>query len=232
MNVDKNEYPLQTVLELACAAQRFNKDYIKFTETKYTDEGNFNGYVWGNKQLMQAMVNPDSFNQMQEDKPPLLCTNLEDRELANDIQKYYRRLMFNAVAGDSEFYTSVNTLLNSATVPLNMFGYVACLPHVYKKDIARKAFEKNINTLDNGYLGTVGGTLEDKDCEVIQSTRSKNYDAWNITAIIDNKLVSWMSKTDLHPGACVVIRARVKEWGTNWKTQHDETRLNYVKAAQ
>lgn len=231
--MSKDEYPLQTVLELACAAQRLNKDYIKFTESIYTDDGVFVGYTWGNKQLMATTLDPDTVTGVStQDRPPLLCTNLEDRDLANDIQKYYRRLLFNAVAGDDDFYTTLNSLLNSPTVPLNRFGFIACLPHVYRKDIARKAFEKTINTLDEGYLGAVGATLEDKDCEVIQSTRSKNYDAWNVTAIIDNKLASWMSKTDLHPGACVVVRARVKDWGKNWKTQHDETRLNYVKAAQ
>lgn len=231
--MSKSEYPLQTVLELACAAQRVNKDYIKFTESIFTDDAVFVGYKWGNKQLMLTTLDPNTVTGVATpERPPLLCTNLEDRELANDIQKYYRRLLFNAVAGDNEFHTTLNSLLNSPTVPTNMFGYVACLPHVYRKDVARKTFEKTINSLDEGYLGIVGGTLEDKDCEIVQSVRSKNYDAWNITAIIDNKLASWMSKTDLHPGACVVVRARIKDLGKNWKTQQDETRLNYVKAAQ
>lgn len=229
---EHNQYPLQTVLELACAAYRQNKDYVKFTVTKYTDEGNFNGYIWANKQLMTCTLDPGQFAQMKEDKPPLLCTNLEDRELANDIQKFFRRLMFNAVAGDNDFYTEVNALLNSTTVPMNKLGFIACLPTTYRREVAKRTVEKTMDTLDNGYLGTIGSSFEDKDCEVIESRRSKNYDAWNILAIIDNKLASWMSKTDLRPGPCVVIRARVKDLGKHWKNQQDETRLNYVKAAQ
>ena len=31
------EFPLQEVLELACAAQRFNKDYLKTTESVFDD---------------------------------------------------------------------------------------------------------------------------------------------------------------------------------------------------
>lgn len=165
-------------------------------------------------------------------KPQLLCTNLEDRELANDIQTYYRRLAFSAITGDNEFQTEVNSLLNSETIPLNKFGFIACLPSVYKRDYAVTQTAKRVKTLDFEYLGVPGSIIEDKDCEVLSSKRSKNYDAWNIDAIIDNKMVSWFSKIDLKPGNCVVIKGKVKDHSTHWKHQNPVTRLNYVKAAQ
>lgn len=230
--MSKDEYPLQTAIELACAAQRLNKDYIKHTESIYTSDAVFVGYKWANKQLMVCALDPAHFNHMGEDKPPLLCTNLADRDFANEIQKYYRRLLFNAVAGDVEFYTTLNSILSSPTVPLNQLGFIACLPHVYRKDVAKKRFDKLVGTLEQGYVGDIGQQLLDKDCEIISSSRSKNYDAWNVLAVIDNKLVSWMGNYELTTGPCVIVRAKVKDQGKNWKTQHDETRLNYVKAAQ
>jgi len=225
--------PLQTLLELACAAQRANKEYRKDLEAVYADDGTTMYYKFPNRQLMLVTLGEDKtqYNASFQ-KPQLLCTNLEDRELATEIQKYYRRLAFAAIEGDNEFQTEVNSLLNSADVPLNKLGFIACLPSVYKRDYAKNQFEKRIKTLDEAYLGNEGINLLDLDCEIILSQRSKNFDAYNIDAIIENKLVSWMSNTDLKVGACVVIKAKVKAHNKHWKYDIPVTRLNYVKAAQ
>lgn len=228
------DFPLQTLLELACAAQRVNKEYRKELEAVYAD-GNDKVmfYKYPNRQLMLVALGEDKTQYSGDfQKPQLLCTNLEDRELANEIQKYYRRLAFAAIEGDNEFQTTVNSLLNSETVPLNRLGFIACLPSVYKRDYAKTQMDKRVKTLDDSYLDVVGSNVMDKDCEIVASNRSKNFDAWNIDAIIDNKLVSWMSKSDLKVGACVVISARVKDHSGHWKYQLATTRLNYVKAAQ
>jgi hypothetical protein len=227
-------FPLQTLLELACAAQRVNKEYIKTLEAVYADDtSKVMYYKYPNRTLIEAVLGEDKAQYSPEyPKPQLLCTNLEDRELANEIQKYYRRLAFAAIEGDNEFQTTVNSLLNSTDVPLNRLGFIACLPSVYKRDYAKTQMEKRVKTLDDAYISAVGTNLLDKDCEIVSSQRSKNFDAWNVDAIIDNKLVSWMSKSDLKIGACVVISARVKDHSSHWKYQILTTRLNYVKAAQ
>lgn len=227
-------FPLQTLLELACAAQRVNKEYIKSLEAVYADDGTkIMYYKHSNRTLMEAVLGEDKTQYSPEyPKPVLLCTNLEDRELANEIQKYYRRLTFAAIEGNNEFQTTVNSLLNSEDVPMNRLGFIACLPSVYKRDYAKTQMDKRVKTIDDAYISAVGTNLLDKDCEIVSSQRSKNFDAWNIDAIIDNKLVSWMSKVDLKIGACVVISARVKDHSNHWKYQILTTRLNYVKAAQ
>lgn len=229
-------FPLQQVLELACAAQRANKSYIKSLEAVYADNDFNKGvmyYKYPNRQLMLVALGEDTARAEEGiSKPTLLCTNLEDRDLANDIQKYYRRLAFAAIQGDSEFQTEVNSLLNSNEVPVNRFGFIACLPSVYKRDYAIHQMEKRVKTIDEGYVASIGQNLLDKDCEVLSSMRSKNFDAWNIDAIIDNRMVSWMSKKDLNPGNCVVVSAKVKDHSTHWKYGNAVTRLNYVKAAQ
>jgi hypothetical protein len=45
-------------------------------------------------------------------------------------------------------------------------------------------------------------------------------------------MVSWLNKTNLNLGACVIVKAKVKDHSKHWKHQNDVTRLNYVKAAQ
>lgn len=228
------KFPLQQLLELACAAQRHNKDYIKSLEAVYAEgENKVLYYKYPNRQLMLVTLGEDKTQYSSEfPMPPLLCTNLEDRELANDLQKYYRRLAFTAIEGGNEFLTEINSLLNSEEVPLNKLGFIACLPSVFKRDYARTRIEKLSKTVDSEYLADVDAWLLDLDCEVLASQRSKNYDAFNVDAIINNKMVSWMSKTDLKIGPAVIVKAKVKAHGHHWKFQNHVTRLNYVKAAQ
>lgn len=226
-------YPLQTVLELACAAQRTNKEYIKYTEPVYSDDNKILSYKWDNKILMITTLDPTKVVTSDDGlKPPLLCTNKEDQEFANEIQKYYRKLLFTAIEGKNEFLTEVNALLNAAEVPDNKFGFIACLPSVYKRDFGRYQVEKRVKQADHEYLALIGENVLDADCEILSCNRSKNFDAFNIDAIIDNKMVSWMSKHELKLGPAVIVKAKVKDHAKHWKFENPVTRLNYVKAVQ
>lgn len=228
------QFPVQRVLELACAAQRLNKEYIKETTPIYSDDSKLMSYKWANKMLVLLSLYPENYKKSYEDEPPppLLRINADDTELSLEIIKYFRRLMFAAVQGENEFQTEVNALLNAETIPASKFGFIACLPSVYKRDYAQNQIKKLVKTIDNTYLGLIGENVLDKDCEILSSQRSKNFDAWNIDAIIDNMMVSWMSKTDLKIGACVVIKAKIKDHSKHWKHENPVTRLNYVKVIQ
>ena len=140
--------------------------------------------------------------------------------------------MFSAIKGDNEFQTEVNALLNEAEVPANKIGYIACLPSVYLKDSSRNSFEKRIRGLDEGYVADVDKWITDRNCEILQCIRSKNFDAFNVDAIIDNKLISWFSKFEIKIGPAVLVKGKVKEHSLNWLTKKSTTRLNYVKIAQ
>lgn len=233
-NMSKS-FDTRQVLELACAAQRWNKDYVKEMVAVYDDNNELRFYKQPNKLNILYTLNEYKIADGTDPRmmPVHLVVEAEDRELADDIQKYFKRLVFAAVKGDNEFQTEVNSLLTKTTVESNKLGYIACLPSVYKRDYARTQIEKKVRTVDAGYLAEVGKNIFDLDCEVLESNRSKNFDAFNITAIIDNKMVSWFSKNDLKPGACVVVKAKVKDHSNHWKYKDTTvTRLNYVKAAQ
>lgn len=226
-----NDVPVKAALELACAAQRVNKRYIKTTEYIFADDGKIVSQIYPNKFLVQYALGLLS-NLSPENTPDRLSVTDEDRALAEEIQKFFRRLMFSAVKGDNEFQTSVNSILQSEQMPSNNLGYVVCLPSVYKTDYSKNQVEKKSRVVDNEYLGAVGDSVLDLDCEILSCQRSKNFDAWNIDAIINNKMVSWMSKVELKLGPCVVIKAKIKDHTKHWKHGNFVTRLNYVKAAQ
>lgn len=216
------------VLELACAAFRYNDGYVKEQAVVFAADGVAVTNVYPNKQLMLYSIGEHP----PEVKPFMLRINDQDRALAADIKKHFRKLVFAAVVNDNEYYTALNVMFTNNEVPMTKFGYFAALPSVYIRDYADTQFKKKITEISQEYLGPIGAELLDKDCEVLDVVRSKNYDAWNITAIIDNCLVSWMGKQQLIPGPCVVIKARVKDHGSHFKHRISLTRLNYVKAFQ
>ena len=226
------EFPVQRVLELACAAQRINGDYVKESEAIYTSDGVFVGIKASNRELVDLTLEVKKWQGEQRDHPALLKITKDDQVLAAEIQKYFRKLIFSVIEGASDFITNVNSALQSDNIKSNQFGYICCLPQVYKKDYAKTQFEKRVRTLEPGYIGEIGQQLYDLDCEILLSNKSKNFEGYNIDAIIHDKMVSWLNKTDLKLGACVVIKAKIKDQNQHWKYGVPVTRLNYVKAFQ
>jgi hypothetical protein len=156
----------------------------------------------------------------------------EDVARAEEIVTYYKRLIFAAIEGDNEFLIKIHTLLGSETVKENEFGWMACLPSVQSRDLSHNQIKKAAQLVDEGYLADIGSQLKDLDAEIISSIKSKNFEGYNIDAIINNRMVSWLNKTTLALGPCVIVKAKVKDHSKHWKHGNDVTRLNYVKAAQ
>ena len=222
------EFPTTKVLELACAAQRVNGSYVKESVAVYAEDGVVMYTKYPNKILMMVTL---------DDKviiPDVKALKVlpEDTARAEEILKYYKRLLFAAIEGDSEFLTTINSILGSDVVKENQLGYVACLPSVQARDASHLQVKKAASRVEEGYLGKVGDKLEDLDCEILEVTKSKNFTGWNVCAIINNKMASWMSQIELKTGPCVVVKAKVKDHSKHWKHGNDETRLNFVKAAQ
>ena len=227
-----NDFQVQQVLELACAAQRVNGAYLKETEWVYDSEEKPVFQKQTNKILMLVTLTPAIWTADPAHQPLPLKVTEEDKLQAETVRKYFRKFMFGAIAGENEFQTEVNAILSSDTIKTNKFGFVACLPSVMERDVKRSEIKKSLRDCDNSALAEIDTTVFNLDCEIIEAKRSTNFDAWNISAIINNKIVSWFSKKELKSGPCVVQKAKVKSHGENWITKKIETRLNYVKAAQ
>jgi hypothetical protein len=230
--MSKKEFSTQQVLELACAAQRVNGAYIKEEAPVYSEDGAFMYLKHTNKMQMLCTLEPAIWTANPTDAPMPLRVLPEDITLAEEIRKHFRKFLFSAIEGENDFQTSINTILSSATVKQNQFGYVACLPSVHVRDIAQTKVKKAARQVEEGYLGEIGSNLKDLDAEIISSVKSKNFEGYNIDAIINNRMASWLNKTNLNLGACVIVKAKIKDHTKHWKHQNDVTRLNYVKAAQ
>jgi len=223
----------QNILELACAAQRINGDYLKTNESVFDKDGKFLFVKHDNKTLIRNALGLVTLgNDEPEFKVHPITVLEEDRVTAEEIRKYFRRLMFSAIKGENEFQIEVNTILNEDQVSGNKIGYVACLPSVYLRDRTRSSFEKRSKDLDDGYIADKDTWIHNKDCEILQCIRSKNFEAFNVDAIINNKLVSWFTKFELKQGPAIIIKGKVKDHSHNWLTKKSTTRLNYVKIAQ
>jgi hypothetical protein len=230
--MSKKEFPTQHVLELACSAQRINSAYIKEDAPVYSEDGAFMYLKHTNKMQMLCTVIPTNWTADPKDAPMPLKVTDEDVALAQEIKTYFKRLLFAAIEGENEFQTNINSFLNSENIETKNFGYIACLPSVYVRDLAQNKVKKAARQVEEGYLAEIGSTIKDLDAEVISSVKSKNFEGYNIDAIINNKMVSWMNKTNLNLGPAVVVKAKVKDCNKHWKHQNDVTRLHYVKAVQ
>jgi hypothetical protein len=226
-------YPVQKVLELACAAQRTNQSYIKMAEYKYDDSGKFMFVKHDNKTLIKHSLGIEKYsNTEQEFRPMQLFIEQQDKELSDEIRNYYKRLMFAAIKADNEFQTEIFSLLMSEEMEQGKIGWIASLPSVYERDVSKSRLDKAYRNADIGFLADVGQVLLDKDCEILQVKKSKNFEGYGVHAIIDNKIVSWYSRNILTVGPAVMIKCKIKEHSENWQTKKPETRLNYVKIAQ
>ncbi len=224
-------YPVQQMLELACAAQRYNNDYCKSNEVMYSNDGKVMGYKYSNKMLMLFTLDPSRRSDTNpEYLPPVLTVTEEDKSKVEDIRNYYRRLMFSVMAQpDNEFLQEIHNLLNKEIMSENKIGFAACLPSTYARDTQRNDVNKILKKCVNSYLGDPDTKLIDLSATVIDCTRSKNFDAFNVLAIVDNKLVSWFSRVPIRLGDLIITSAKIKANSEHWLSKKHETRLNYVK---
>ncbi len=225
------DYPVQQMLELACAAQRYNNDYIKTNEVMYADDAKVMGYKYSNKTLMLFTLDGNRRDGLNpEYLPPVLKITEEDRSKVDDIRSYYRRLMFSVMAQpDNSFLQEIHSLLNKEIMSETKVGFIACLPSTYARDTQRNDVNKILKDCVNSYVALPDSKVTDLSVRVIECTRSKNFEAFNILAIVDNKLVSWFSKVPVNLGDVTITSAKVKGNSEHWLSKKFETRLNYVK---
>lgn len=228
------DFPVQQILELACAAHRYNGCYQKENETMYTDDGKSMGYKYSNKMIMLWTADITRRNGTEiEYLPPILQVNDSDKALTEDIRSYYRRLMFSVMAQpDNQFLQEIMSLLNKEMMNENKFGFIACLPSVYERDRKRTELTKIGRELDDSYIGSIDSKIQNVHATILDCTRSKNYDAYNVLAIIDNKLVSWFNKNMVKDTEVFISSAKIKGHHQHFISKKCETRLNYVKVTK
>ena len=158
--MSKKEFPTQQILELACAAQRINGAYIKDAEAVYTTDGVYMYSKQCNKILMLTTLDPAIWTADPKDAPMPLRVLPEDVALAEEIKTYFKRLLFAAIEGENEFQTNINSFLNAEQIAAKNFGYIACLPSVYVRDVAQNKVKKAARSVKRDLLETLAPSLK------------------------------------------------------------------------
>ena len=202
-------YNTVDVFAAACAANRVNGGYLKYTETN--DESGTSKLA--NKVLIRQFL--DGTFDVRD----------SDREQGEKVMQHCRSLTFKLLTDKrlSEFEQNMLSIVEKETLDSNYdIAIVSSLPNTYNRSEYRRAVDTRIRETE-GVFGTVGERVQ-VTAEVVKSYFSEQWGTNFITAITDdNKQVFFAYKQSLTVGDNINIDGKVKAHRDN------STQLNYVK---
>jgi hypothetical protein len=202
-------YNTVDVFAAACAANRVNGGYLKYTETN--DEAGTSKIA--NKVLIRQFL--DGTFDVRD----------SDREQGEKVMQHCRSLTFKLLTDKrlSDFEQNMLSIVEKETLDSNYdIAIVSSLPNTYNRSEYRRAVDTRIRETE-GVLGTVGERVQ-VTAEVVKSYFSDQWGTHFITAITDdNKQVFFAYKQSLTVGDNINIDGKVKAHRDN------STQLNYVK---
>lgn len=215
----------QHLIELAYAAYRVNKDYVK--QTRRYSEGQ--PTTFANKELI-AFTLENGFKP--EDFIPLTITD-EDREAKKAGDKHMRRYTMLALGDLPDFEADLFAAYSSEEMPIGRVGLIAYLPAFIERQVKDKVYKQRIKTefADSKHL--VGDKLEPTEVEILKVIPLNNdwisEPAYMHFGAIGKDLVCFTLKQLYSVGSNYDIVARVKGQDFERDTKTPMTRLNYVK---
>jgi hypothetical protein len=202
-------YNTVDVFAAACAANRVNGGYLKYTETN--DESGTSKLA--NKVLIRQFL--DGTFDVRD----------SDREQGEKVMQHCRSLTFKLLTDKrlSEFEQNMLSIVEKETLDSNYdIAIVSSLPNTYNRSEYRRAVDTRIRETE-GVFGIVGERVK-VTAEVVKSYFSEQWGTHFITAITDdNKQVFFAYKQSLTVGDNINIDGKVKAHRDN------STQLNYVK---
>jgi hypothetical protein len=205
----RTSYNTVDVFAAACAANRVNGGYLKYTETN--DESGTSKLA--NKILIRQFL--DGTFDVRDG----------DREQGEKVMQHCRSLTFKLLTDKrlSEFEQNMLSIIEKETLDSNYdIAIVSSLPNTYNRSEYRRAVDTRIRETE-GVFGTVGERVK-VTAEVVKSYFSDQWGTHFITAITDdNKQVFFAYKQSLTVGDNINIDGKVKAHRDN------STQLNYVK---
>ena len=202
-------YNTVDVFAAACAANRVNGGYIKYSETN--DEAGTSKIA--NKVLIRQFL--DGTFDVRD----------SDREQGEKVMQLCRSLTFKLLTDKrlSDFEQNMLSIVEKETLDSNYdIAIVSSLPNTYNRNEYRRAVDTRIRETE-GVFGTVGERVQ-VTAEVVKSYFSDQWGTHFITAITDdNKQVFFAYKQSLTVGDNINIDGKVKAHRDN------STQLNYVK---
>jgi hypothetical protein len=218
-------YPTQQLIELAYAAYRINKGYIK--QTRRYSEGQ--PTTFSNKEMITFTAHGDW---KPEDFVPIEITDA-DRKAKEAGDKHMRRYTMLAMGDLPDFEADLFAAYSSDEMPIGRVGLVAYLPAFIERQVADKVYKQRIKTefADSKHL--VGDRLEPTEVEILKVIPLNNdwmtEPAYMHFGAIGKDLVCFTLKQMYAVGDTYDIVARIKREDLERDSNTPMTRLNYVK---
>jgi len=218
-------YPTQHLIELAYAAYRINKGYIK--QTRRYSEGQ--PTTFSNKEMITFTAHSDW---KPEDFVPLKVTDA-DRAAKVAGDKHMRRYTMLAMGNLPDFEADLFAAYSSSEMPIGRVGLVAYLPAFIERQVAEKVYKQRIKTEFAESKHLVGDRIEPSEVEILKVIPLNNdfygEPAYLHFGAIGKDLVCFSVKQMYAVGDTYDIVARIKGEDLERDSKTPMTRLNYVK---
>lgn len=109
---------------------------------------------------------------------------------------------------------------------------LAKLPDFFIKYKAFKEIKRKTKFADSKPLGNVGEVIHNMKCEVVHVIKTKHYEGYNVTGIINDTLVTWYSPYTLSLGYYNITQATIKSQDFSYYANREATRLGTVKGSK
>lgn len=232
--VKLKEYPTEKLLELAFAAYRQNKGYLKETRRYSEDQST----TYSNKEIVTySAAHYNQYNEKDSvlrtwiptDFIPVKVTD-EDRVALEKAHKHMRRYVMLALGNLTDFQRDVFTAYSRETTPLNQIGLIAYLPEFVERELHDKMYKERLKqefAESQYYENKVDGNVE--ILKVIRVSKEFEDSFYMHFGAINGNLICFARKEAFAVGNMYVITAKVKGQDKERETGLPMTRVNYVK---
>jgi hypothetical protein len=219
------EHSTELLLQLAYAAYRVNKGYIK--QTRRYSEGQ--PTTFSNKELIAYTVE-DGFKP--EDFTPLKITE-EDRAAKSEGDKHMRRYTMLAMGDLPQFESDIFAAYSSDRMPIGRIGLIAYVPAFVDREIENKIYKQRMKSdfANSAYL--TQNIVEGTDVEILKVIPLNNMDfgepAYLHFGAVGKDLVCFSKKEMYAVGETYEMVGRIKGQDKERDSGLPMTRMNYVK---
>jgi hypothetical protein len=225
-------YSTENILELAFAAHRINKDYVKQGSIDYDDPTKS---VWANKELIGHTASiittpPDAeFPRWVPENFVAIKVTDADREGVAKLHKFFRRYTM-LILGDrlNEFQQDMYKAYSMEECGVKHFGYFAYMPSFIERESADLAYSRKLKDEYANSIHMHGKSFQGK-VEIIKRIPLAQFDVFLYFAGTDGNLVSFSSKDKYEVETVLDVTARIKSQDSERETGCPLTRMNYVK---
>ena len=205
------QHDADNVWSAACAAQRINGSYIKFSVISESDPATTK---LSNRMIVERLL------------ADLSGITDEDREQGVKVRAFYQAYTFKILQGKqlSDFDNTAMLIANRDVITGNYdVAVIASLPSCYERGVVRQSADQRINFATGGFIGKANDKVT-ASIEVLKSVFSMKWNTNYVTGITtDDQVVFFAYKEALDIGKVLDIQGTVKAHRDN------STQLNRVK---